>query len=231
MKPLQLLVMAALVGAGLLIYDTVKGEPQGGVTEIEVAPRAPTPGMPEVSEEARREGHALNALLVRVEALEERLLAIEGGERDPGTEPTGPASAPREWRPGVAVDGQAPEFEPESLAWFRAMEEAVAVQRRREASERSVAIQLRRAGVDLDDRTRQEVIDATLDYQARNRGHYKTGAAEKWTPEQRKAVLDKSRAAFEKTLESVAPRDAQTLLETLGKYPGFRPTGPFARER
>jgi len=243
MKPLQLLVTIALVVAGILVYDTAfRGSDapldRMAVREV-VRPRAPSPEGVREDRPALR-GDFLDALPAWKAEIESRVADLEAGlpgggasfeagaDRPPsGARPHPPAS----WRPEPLAEGEAPRFEPEDLAWFRALDEELLRIRREEAETRSITAQLQRIRSDLPNEMRDDVVAATRTFRAEKRDILARSRDEPLSNERRKAAFDEARRRYEEAIRRVAPVEADEIIQRFGSYPGRRLGQPFKGNR
>ena len=240
MKPVQLLVTIALVGAGILLYDTLRS----GEMSLDPAPYRDVVRPAAVPDE-RPDRPALRGTLLdtlpewkaeieaRVADLEVALQGAPRGTKD-GTGGGGgaiPARPPDAWRPEDVREGEEPRFDPQDLAWFRALDEELLRIRREESEVRSITAQLQRIRSDLPDGMRDDIVAATRTFRAEKRDILTRSRRESMSLERRQAAFDEARQRYDSAIQRVAPVEAEEIIQRFGSYPGRRLGKPFGRNR
>lgn len=234
MNAVQLLVTVALVGCGILIYDTVRGTPPAPApAEVPVVGRPAPEATPDPVAPVRPalQGAGYDVLADRLAELEERLTGLEDIA---SREDTGAGSGLRRperlpaFEPGEAVPS---EFTPEEIAWFRALNEEVLRIRRTESEIRSIRAQLDRIRPDFPDDVRDDLVGVTRTFRAKKRELLGQALRERWPVERRTEALEAALDAYQEQVYRLAPADAEDIVQRFGNFPGSRRDGPFSRDR
>lgn len=226
----QLVLTLVLVGGGLFVYDAFIAERAEPV--VPEAPPVVQPAIRPVESveppmRVELQGAGLDGIVARLDDLEARIGDLMGRDADG---PVGGRDLPRGIRmdlptalqPDGSAEGETPEFDPEVMAWFRAMKEEVDRQVRQERFEQMIGNQLDRTKVVLTEEQRDSVIQATIAYRGRIRTSYREKGFSEKAPEERKQALDLLKADYEQSLYTLVPAaEADQILEQMGRYPGF----------
>ena len=244
MKPIQILVTVALVGCGILLYDTFRGPPPAPVpVDVPVLDRPAPPtdggGGERVPTRATLQGPGIEVFANRLEELEARIDNLEASLRRRGTSPgagSGSAAGSGLQRPESLADveagGAVPSaFTEEEIAWFRALNEEVLRIRREESEIRSIRAQLDRIRTDFPDDVRDQLVEETRQFRAQKRDILGQALREHWSVERRQQELETARDTYQERVYRLAPGDGEEVLRRFGNFPGYRLDGPFARDR
>ncbi len=247
MKPIQLVITIALVGAGLLLYDTLRGGPTPPGTTVQVgaldrpASAGTEPGAHEpAAGNGALSGVGAEAILDRMAAVEQRLTGLENAIREGRGRPhEGPTNEeggsgfrrPEEFPETALREGEDPRFSEDEVRWFRALSEEVLRRRRKEAEITAIQSQLDRIRPGLMSDVRDELVETTRLYREEKRTVLGQAAKESWSLEKRQAALQKAQTEYEAEVRRLLPRDAEDVLQRFGAFPGSRMDRPFRRDR
>lgn len=240
MKLATVLVQVALVAAGILVYDQVRGSdpvdllpPEPSVVRLE-AP-APVEPPPPVVLEGKGVGvlvEQMGDVVRRVAGLEKQMKERTVVVGDSGYRPTPTPGAPGT-EPGetyVDENGNTRRFADDEVAWFRALKGEVDAIERRERYVDMFGRQLDRLGISLTDEQQAKVVDQTIAFRAKVRDAGRAAAGK--TQEERRSAMDLLREEYSQTVYSLVPAgDAEKIVESMGRYPGYGSRSRNARGR
>ena len=231
MKLSTVFVQVALVAAGILVYDQVRGSdpiesmgPETPVVRIEAPPPAEAPLPPVVLE-----GKGVGVLVERqgefdrrLADLEKRLKSRTVAVTDAGYRPssTGATDRPEEGKTFVDENGNTRRFGDADVAWFRSLKGEVDAIERRERYVQMFDRQLDRLGVSLTEEQQAKVVDQTIAFRTKVRDAGRDAAGK--SQEERKAAMDVLREEYSQTVYTlVSAGDAEKIVESMGRYPGY----------
>ncbi len=231
MKLSYIVLQIALVGAGILVYDQVRGdhEPAAPVIAGLDTPRGQPTSAPEIEVMAPvvLEGKGMDAVVDRLVALEQKVAGL--AERT--TRVVGDSGYPagRPGAPEIAAEGAAEragdperEYEQREIDWFRGLKREADEIERRERYASMINRQLNRADVELSDEQRGRIVDSTIAFRNRMRDEMRQAQERGDDRDARQALIDGIRTEYEQTVYSLLPvGDAEKVIESVGRYSGF----------
>ena len=244
MKLSTVFVQVALVAAGILVYDQVRGSepaeslgPEPAVVRLEAPAPEPAP-LPVVLE-----GKGVGVLVEQMGDVNRRVADLEkqmktrtvavadAGYRPTTSDGTGDQT-PEEGATYVDEDGNTRKFSDDDVAWFRALKGEVDAIERRERYVEMFDRQLDRLGISLTEEQQKKVVDETISFRTKVRDAGRDAAGK--SQDERRVAMDTLREAYSQTVYSLVPAgDAEKIVESMGRYPGlgFRQRDAGARGR
>lgn len=236
MNPVVVILISVLtVSAGLLVYDTVREDPQPRLA----APEVYTPVLDgdedgELEPEPYLEGYGIEALSARVDklareyqALKQALEAAGAKVGEDGMLSAGPS------RPGDGLelpvvdegaDGDSVDFDEQFLRSFRTALERVEADRREERVVSGLDRQLDRLGVQLDESQRESVIQSTMNFREKTRSLWQElpRGSDEESRERRRSAFETLREEYSTTIYSLVPTaEAEKIVDGMGRGIGF----------
>ena len=234
MRLAQVLLTAALVVAGLVAYDLVRGHaPAEPAPAVDAPLRSPLPAADGRPPPIVIEGSGTEAVLARIERVEAQVGAIQdalsryrfvAADATTPSPRSGGGAAPRggvpPFVPPPEYDPSRSSFRPEDLAWFKALREEVDRVDRAERAATFVRAQIGRTGVRLSDENRERVVVLELARRDRVRDVLRSSTGS--TAEGRRVALERLTEEFRRDLAAfLAPDEASAIAKELARYPGF----------
>jgi len=232
MKLSTVFIQIALVAAGILVYDQIRGSdpveslpPEPTVVRVEAPAPAPAPA-PVVLE-----GKGVDVLVDQMGDVQTRIADLERKMRsrttvvaDAGHRPANAggtdAEAPEDGATFVDENGNTRRFSDEDVAWFRSLKGEVDAIERRERYVQMFDRQLDRLGISLTEDQQSKVIDETIAFRTKVRDAGRDAAGK--SQEERRAAMDVLRESYSQTVYSLVPAgDAEKIVESMGRYPGY----------
>lgn len=232
MKLSTVFVQVALVAAGILVYDQIRGSdpveslnPEPAVVRVE-AP-APEPAPAPIVLEGRGVGVLVDQMkdvLSRISDLEtesrNRVTAVADAGYRPTTSEGNAVGTPAEGETYVDENGNTRRFSDDDVAWFRALKGEVDTMERRERYVTMFDRQLERLGIALTDDQKTKVVDETISFRNKIREAGRQAGGQ--SPEDRRASMDTLREEYSQTVFSLVPTaEAEKIVESMGRYPGY----------
>jgi hypothetical protein len=230
MKLSYIVLQIALVGAGILVYDQVRGgqEPAAPVIAGLDTPRGQPASAPEIEVMAPvvLEGKGMDAVVDRLVALEQRVAGLTERTTVVGDSgyPAGRPAAPEIAAEGTAERAANPEsgYAQAEIDWFRGLKKEADQIERRERYASMINRQLNRADVDLTDEQRGRIVDSTIAFRNRMRDEMRQAQERGDDRDARQTLIDGIRTEYEQTVYSLLPvGDAEKVIESVGRYSGF----------
>jgi hypothetical protein len=232
-----LLLDVLVVGGGILIYDAVRSErPEPKAPEVASISRtgdAPPPIESRPESPIVLSGGGEAALLARLDELGRRIAVLEQtrpAPRAPSTDETTPGGVPGgnvQYPEGADLslpdiaNPEDPRFDPVVLARFRAYVEKVEQMRRDERAAEFVGNQIDRLGLSLTAPQKEQIVAATLKYQAQARETFRNMPRGDPGREERQRAFTELRDQYSKTVNSVVgSADAEKIVASLARWGG-----------
>jgi hypothetical protein len=217
MKPSYLLLNVVLIAAGLFVYHTVVGAPEGAPSAYDhlesdhlgdlPADRAPDPILLDSGADAALARNNAN----RIATLEGLLAVLKGrtGEGEAAADPafasTGGSAMPS-LSSGDLVDVEDPVFDERTLKSLAVYLDEINRRKMEARNKTRLENELTRLGVDLSDNQRESVVDATMAYQQKTRDLLKQGwSKDDAGKEQRKKAFGGLKDEYVTTLNTLVP--------------------------